>query len=321
MTKDKKVNLLTGAILAAALAMTAAFPASAKEERTPVGHITLNFDADVQAGDMDASVSVSVEDGSCSVESADFVNEQEYWAGGVKPKVEVWLSADSDCYFSKSGKAAFTFNGDKVKYVSSATKYDKELLKLVVTLEKLDDDEEDLDVGDLYWDTANGIAHWNQQSLAKSYKVRLCKGKGSTSNDNGVGPTYTVKENSFDFSEKFPKNGNYYFKVRAVDIKGNMGDWEESPWIEVSKENILSWKGEWKSDDTGWWYINRDGSYPKSCWQEIDSKWYFFDENGYMKTGWIHWNEKDYFCDETGAMLVNTVTPDGASVGEDGARL
>ena len=53
-------------------------------------------------GDMDASVSVSVEDGSCSVESADFVNEQEYWAGGVKPKVEVWLSADSDCYFFKN---------------------------------------------------------------------------------------------------------------------------------------------------------------------------------------------------------------------------
>jgi glucan-binding YG repeat protein len=40
-----------------------------------------------------------------------------------------------------------------------------------------------------------------------------------------------------------------------------------------------------------------------------------------MKTGWIHWNEKDYFCDESGAMLVNTVTPDGASVGADGAKL
>ena len=104
MTKDKKVNLLTGAILAAALAMTVAFPASAKEERTPVGHITLNFNADVQAGDTDATISVSVEDGNCSVESADFINEQEYWAGGEKPKVEVWLSADSDCYFSKSAK-------------------------------------------------------------------------------------------------------------------------------------------------------------------------------------------------------------------------
>ena len=92
MTKDKKTNLLKGAMFAALLSVAASFPASAKEERTPVGHITLNFNADVQAGDTDATISVSVEDGNCSVESADFINEQEYWAGGEKPKVEVWLS-------------------------------------------------------------------------------------------------------------------------------------------------------------------------------------------------------------------------------------
>ena len=159
MTKDKKVNLLTGAILAAALAMTVAFPASAKEERTPVGHITLNFNADVQAGDTDATISVSVEDGNGSVESADFINEQEYWAGGEKPKVEVWLSADSDCYFSKSAKSAFTFNGDKVKYVSCASKYDKEMLKLVVTLEKLDKEYEDMDIDRLKKESDNRIAN------------------------------------------------------------------------------------------------------------------------------------------------------------------
>lgn len=76
--------------------------------------ITLNFSADIQAGDSEAYIDVSVEDGSCSVESADFVNEQEYWAGGVRPKVEIWLEADSDCYFKKSGKSAFTFTGDDV---------------------------------------------------------------------------------------------------------------------------------------------------------------------------------------------------------------
>ena len=102
MTKDKKTNLLKGAMFAALLSVAASFPASAKEERTPVGHITLNFNADVQAGDTDATISVSVEDGNCSVESADFIKEQEYWTGREKPKVEVWLSADSDCYFSKS---------------------------------------------------------------------------------------------------------------------------------------------------------------------------------------------------------------------------
>ena len=84
---------------------------------------------------------------------------------------------------------------------------------------------------------------------------------------------------------------------------------------EVTKEQMKDWKGHWENNEKGWWYVNRDGSYPVNNWQQIDSLWYFFDEEGYMKTGWIHWNEKDYFCDESGAMLVNTVTPDGASVG------
>ena len=154
-----------------------------------------------------------------------------------------------------------------------------------------------------------------------NYKVRLCRGKGSTSNDNGIGSIYTVKENSFNFSEKIPKEGTYYFKVRAVDSRGNQGDWEESAWFEVTKEQMKDWKGHWENNEKGWWYVNRDGSYPVNNWQQIDSLWYFFDEEGYMKTGWIHWNEKDYFCDESGAMLVNTVTPDGASVGADGAKL
>lgn len=43
MTKDKKTNLLKGAMFAALLSVAASFPASAKEERTPVGHITLNL--------------------------------------------------------------------------------------------------------------------------------------------------------------------------------------------------------------------------------------------------------------------------------------
>lgn len=82
MTKDKKTNLLKGAMFAALLSVAASFPASAKEERTPVGHITLNFNADVQAGDTDATISVSVEDGNCSVESADFINDRNTGPAG-----------------------------------------------------------------------------------------------------------------------------------------------------------------------------------------------------------------------------------------------
>lgn len=320
----KAVNahrLWKGIFAAAVLSCCFAVPASAKEERTPVGHITLNFSADIQAGDSEAYIDVSVEDGSCSVESADFINEQEYWAGGVRPKVEIWLGADSDCYFKKSGKSAFTFTGDEVKYVSSSTKYDKEMLRLVVTLDKLDDEDEDLDVSGLIWDEDNAIAHWDQNGIAKKYKVRLCRGKGGSSIEDGVGSVHTVIENSFDFAEQIPKAGNYYFKVRAVDIRGNQGDWVESPWFEVTKEELLEWKGSWRQNERGWWFENRDGSWPKECWQMIDSDWYFFDSEGYMKTGWIDWNGKSYFCSESGAMLVSCTTPDGYSVGEDGAKI
>ncbi len=42
---------------------------------------------------------------------------------------------------------------------------------------------------------------------------------------------------------------------------------------------------------------------------------------GYMKTGWISWEDKLYYCDPSGAMLVSAVTPDGFTVGADGARI
>ncbi|WP_148510133.1 DUF5067 domain-containing protein [Hungatella hathewayi] len=57
--------------------------------------------------------------------------------------------------------------------------------------------------------------------------------------------------------------------------------------------------GEWKQDATGWWYQNDDGSYAKSGWNTIDGKSYYFGDDGYM----FH----------------DCVTPDGYTVGTDGA--
>ncbi len=93
---------------------------------------------------------------------------------------------------------------------------------------------------------------------------------------------------------------------------------------------------EWKQNETGYWYKNEDGSYPKSEWKEIAEKWYHFDENGYMQTGWQYINNKwyyltdsgamakdtwiggIYYLDSNGAMLTNTWTPDGYYVDENG---
>lgn len=112
--------------------------------------------------------------------------------------------------------------------------------------------------------------------------------------------------------------------------------------------------GAWIQDETGWWYQYKDGSYPKSSWQQLAyngvQEWYHFDEKGYMQTGWftdvdgkkyyLHgvgdgtrgrmytgWNlinESWHYFNEVsdgsrGAMYVNRKTPDGYQVDSNGA--
>lgn len=318
----KKEKCAAALCLAFALSVVVPMVCLAKEEREKVGTIELWFTSNIQAGEFGGEVDVDLRSGNCSIDSVDIVNEGDYWAGGDKPKVEIWLSADSGYYFAKSGKGAFSIHGDKVRYVSSHPENDKSDMVLTVILDKLDKDDEDLDIGGLTWDENNGIAHWEHQSMAKSYKVRLCRyNSGSSSVEDGIGTVYTVGENSFDFSGKFPRAGTYYFKVRAMDSRGNAGGWQESPYIDVTEDDLIRLGGQWKKDGRGWWYLNPDGSYTMNNWQYIRNKWYFFDGEGYMKTGWIQWGGKLYYCDDSGAMLASTVTPDGFTVGPDGARM
>ena len=73
--------------------------------------------------------------------------------------------------------------------------------------------------------------------------------------------------------------------------------------------------GKWKKNNTGWWYENADGSYPQSEWKKINGSWYYFGNNGYMlESQWIG----NYYVGSNGAMLVNTTTPDGYEVDENG---
>lgn len=64
-------------------------------------------------------------------------------------------------------------------------------------------------------------------------------------------------------------------------------------------------KGNWISNDTGWWWQNEDGTWPHSGWFWLDgnedgaAECYLFDGNGYMMT--------------------NTISGDGFRVNADGA--
>lgn len=111
--------------------------------------------------------------------------------------------------------------------------------------------------------------------------------------------------------------------------------------------------GSWAKDANGWRFLLTNGMPYAGGWTQIqynDSlNWYWFDVNGYMKTGWLNlngtwfylhkaedgnsgrmytgWNQIDgvwyYFEPQAGNnqghLYVNTVTPDGYKVDENGA--
>ena len=256
---------------------------------------------------------VTLESENCSIDEVEVTNDKGWWSGGDEPKVKVTLNADDGYYFDKGGRSAFDLSGEDVKYKSSTRKEDKEIMVLTVTLGELD--EGDLSMGELDWDEEYGIAQWEENYQAASYRVRLYR------NDVAVGSVHTTSQTSWDFSNQIDRIGSYSFRVRAFDRGDNAGDWEESYEMDVAEEDLVRFVGTWRSDDTGWWYENPDGSYPVNGWREVQGKWYFFGADGYMKTGWIDWEGKQYYCDPTGAMLVSTTTPDGIQVGADGARV
>lgn len=73
--------------------------------------------------------------------------------------------------------------------------------------------------------------------------------------------------------------------------------------------------GKWIRDKIGWRYQNADFRFPSNEWKEIEGKWYFFDQYSYMVSGkWVG----DYYLGRDGAMLVNSATPDGYRVDQNG---
>jgi len=60
----------------------------------------------------------------------------------------------------------------------------------------------------------------------------------------------------------------------------------------------------WKKNDTGFWYVRSDGTYPKNQFEKIDGTWYYFDGSGYMLSD--KWKKRPdgtwYYFDKSGEM-------------------
>ena len=44
--------------------------------------------------------------------------------------------------------------------------------------------------------------------------------------------------------------------------------------------SMNAFAGQWRQDNTGWWYQNESGAYLKNEWSWIDGRCYYFNEDG-----------------------------------------
>lgn len=65
----------------------------------------------------------------------------------------------------------------------------------------------------------------------------------------------------------------------------------------------------WQKDDTGFWYVRPNGTYPKGQFEYIEDNkaWFYFDESGYMYAEkWLHHTDGNwYWFDKDGYMATS----------------
>lgn len=78
----------------------------------------------------------------------------------------------------------------------------------------------------------------------------------------------------------------------------------------------------WVNNGGNWYYYNADGILLKNTWLDIEAKWYYLSESGAMvKDTWKVIDGKSYYFGFDGVMYVNTTTPDGIKVNENGEKI
>lgn len=327
MMKGKKVMaLLLSCVMAAAV-----FPVEALAASKKITTVSIEVENEIKAG-YDYSVDdleITAKSNQYSVGNIDILNDDTdgIWKNTDVPRISVTLDAADGYYFSVSKDNVKIKGGT---YVSGKREGS---YSLVVTMD-LPSLLESVGEIEMAWWESQHEGGWSEAENAGFYEVRLYR------DGKAVGSSQRVTEPKIDFGNRMRKEGNYTFRVRAVNVKKeeNKTEWQEVTTFSFidseTAERLRSQYGNeipsnltepgqmlegsqghdgWNKDERGWWYRNQDGSYTSNGWQEIDSKWYYFNSEGYMVTGWIDWQGKSYYCDPVnGDMQVDMVIPDGS---------
>ena len=316
MTGKKILSTVLAAALAAGLFTMPAMAASRKK----IMEVKITVTAQIMPGDSisQQEVEVTAENSRVDVGDCEFMNDGFQWYEGDVPRMKVKLYAEEGYYFATDEKGILVSGGTYIKQERADL---SRTLTVTVDLPKVGEYTQSIQRAG--WGNGN-LAAWSETGGTGSYELVLYR------DGKSVSDVLTTSKTSMDFTRQMGKPGSYTYRIRPVNDRNEA---QKGAWVESSAKYIDTSAaeknraangalGEWRQDETGWWYAYSTGGYPVNKWGYIGESWYFFNEKGYMATGWIHWNGKQYYCDPaSGQMLADTTTPDGSAVGADGSKI
>lgn len=135
---------------------------------------------------------------------------------------------------------------------------------------------------------------------------------------NFVNGKWYYKKDGKNITKKWEKiNGKWYFFTPSGDIKNNGWEFVNGKWYYLEPSGAMK-ASQWFKSGGKWFYVNHLGVM-ETGWLQVNGKWYYLEQSGAMKASqWFKLNEKWYYVNDSGELLVNTTTPDGYKVNENG---
>ena len=135
---------------------------------------------------------------------------------------------------------------------------------------------------------------------------------------NFVNGKWYYKKDGKNITKKWEKiNGKWYFFTPSGDIKNNGWEFVNGKWYYLEQSGAMK-ASQWFKSSGKWYYVNHSGVM-ETGWLQVNGKWYYLEQSGAMKASqWFKLNEKWYYVNDSGELLVNTTTPDGYKVNENG---
>ena len=239
--------------------------------------------------------------------------------GGEKPKPEEHLNQVVTKYVDETNQSISP---------DEQGEHEKKELQGYVYVNKTTDEKGNITHHYKKVKTENGGNHSNQGEHSnnnvippKPLETVPSETKPTETNQTGwnfVNGKWYYKKDGKNITKKWEKiNGKWYFFTPSGDIKNNGWEFVNGKWYYLEQSGAMK-ASQWFKSGGKWFYVNHSGVM-ETGWLQVNGKWYYLEQSGAMKASqWFKLNEKWYYVNDSGELLVNTTTPDGYKVNENG---